>query len=26
VLCYGCEVWGFHRGEEIEKWHLRFCK
>jgi hypothetical protein len=19
VLCYGCEVWGFHRGEEIEK-------
>ena len=23
---YGCEVWGFHEGNEVEKVHSTFCK
>ena len=26
ILMYGCEVWGFHEGEEVEKVHISFCK
>ena len=26
ILCYGSEVWGFHKGEAIERVHLQFCK
>ena len=26
ILCYGCEVWGFHSATDIERVHLSFCK
>ena len=26
ILCYGSEVWGFHKGEDIERIYLQFCK
>ena len=26
VLCYGCEIWGFHRAPDIEKVHDNYCK
>jgi exonuclease III len=26
VLNYGCEVWGHHKAQEIERVHLQFCK
>ena len=26
ILMYGCEVWGFHEGNEVEKVHITFCK
>ena len=26
ILCYGGEVWGFHRGEAIERVHFQFYK
>ena len=26
ILHYGCEVWGFHKAEAVERVHLRFCK
>ena len=26
VLNYGAEIWGFHKGYDIEKFHLMFCK
>ena len=26
ILNYGCEVWGFHDSQDIEKVHLRFLK
>ena len=26
ILCYGCEVWGFHSASDIERVHLSFCK
>ena len=26
ILCYGSEVWGFHKVEAIERVHLQFCK
>lgn len=26
ILNYGCEVWGFHLGNAIERLHLQFCK
>jgi hypothetical protein len=26
VLCYGCEVWGFHKSPEIERVHIEYCK
>ena len=26
VLNYGAEIWGFHKGPDIEKIHLLFCK
>ena len=26
VLSYGCEIWGNHQWEEIEKIHLMICK
>jgi len=22
VLCYGCEIWGFHKAPDIEKVHV----
>ena len=26
ILCYGAEVWGFHRVQAIEKVHIQFWK
>ena len=26
VLCYGWEVWGFHKAPGIEKGHVNYCK
>ena len=26
ILCYGCEVWGFHPAPDIERVHLSFSK
>ena len=26
ILCYACEVWGFHSANDVEKIHLNFCK
>jgi len=26
ILTYGCEVWGFHTANSIERVHLQFCK
>jgi hypothetical protein len=26
ILSYGCETWGSHKGEDIEKVHLNFLK
>ena len=26
ILCNGSEVWGFHKGEAMERVHLQFCK
>ena len=26
ILCYGCEVWGFHPAPDIERVHLSFIK
>lgn len=26
ILCYGAEVWGFHKAHAIEKVHMQFCK
>jgi len=26
VLNYGCEVWGFHSGQKVEKVHSDYCK
>ena len=26
ILCYGCEVWGFHSAPDIERVHLSFSK
>ena len=24
ILMYGCEIWGFHRADDIEKTHIKF--
>ena len=26
ILCYGCEVWGFHAALDVERVHLKFLK
>lgn len=26
ILCYGCEVWGSHKANDIEKVFMKFCK
>lgn len=26
MLCYGAEIWGFHKGFEVEKVHINVCK
>ena len=26
ILNYGCEVWGFHKEQNIENFHTQFCK
>lgn len=26
ILCYGCEVWGFHSALDVERIHLKFLK
>ena len=26
IMNYGCEVWGFHKGQDIERLHLKFLK
>ena len=26
ILMYGCEIWGFHKANDIEKVHLKFLK
>ena len=26
ILSYGCEIWGSHKGDDIEKVHLNFLK
>ena len=26
VLCYGSEIWGFHKAPDVEKVHIDFCK
>ena len=26
ILCYGCEVWGFHAALDVERVHLIFLK
>lgn len=26
VLSYGAEIWGFHKGQGVEKVHINFCK
>ena len=26
ILNYGAEVWGFHKGDAVEKIHMKFCK
>ena len=26
ILCYGCEVWGFHPAPDIDRVHLSFLK
>uniref|UniRef100_K1QT84 Reverse transcriptase zinc-binding domain-containing protein n=1 Tax=Magallana gigas TaxID=29159 RepID=K1QT84_MAGGI len=26
VLSYGAEIWGFHKGQDVEKVHINFCK
>ena len=26
VLHYGAEIWGFHKGQDVEKVHINFCK
>ena len=26
LLCYGCEVWGFHAALDVERVHLKFLK
>ena len=26
ILCYGCEMWGFHPAPDIERVHLSFLK
>ena len=26
LLCYGCEIWGFHKGNEIERVELNYMK
>lgn len=26
VLCYGAEIWGFHKGPDVERVHINFCK
>ncbi len=26
ILNYGCEVWGFSQGIQIERVHMKFCK
>ena len=26
VLCYGCEIWGFHKAPDIEKVRVNYCK
>ena len=26
ILCYGCEIWGFHKAPDIERVHLKFLK
>ena len=26
ILCYGCEIWGFHPAPHIERIQLQFCK
>jgi len=26
ILNYGCEVWGFHKAQNIERLHTQFCK
>jgi hypothetical protein len=26
ILSYACEIWGFHKGSDVEKVHLTFCK
>ena len=26
ILCYGCEVWGFHKAVDIECVHTKFLK
>ena len=26
ILCYGSEIWGFHKAQDVEKIHIDFCK
>ena len=26
IMNYGCEVWGFHKGQDIDRLHLKFLK
>lgn len=26
ILCYASEIWGFNRGNAVEKVHMKFCK
>ena len=26
ILMYGCEIWGFHKADDIEKVHIKFLK
>ena len=26
ILCYGCEIWGFHKAPDIERIHIKFLK
>ena len=26
ILCYGSDIWNFHKTQDVEKIHLEFCK